>query len=64
MAQSEVQDVAAPEPVEQEVKDDEMEQELAEAAKADPMAGRHLIDVCHQQLGACTLLALIASKAR
>ena len=38
--------MAAPQPAEQEVKDDEMEQELAEAAKADPMAGRHLIDVC------------------
>ena len=63
---AQAQDVAAPEPVEQEVKDDEMEQELAEAAKADPMAGRHLIDVCpsHQQQGACTLRALIASKAR
>lgn len=38
--------MAAPQPVEQEVRDDEMEQELAEAAKADPMAGRHLTDVC------------------
>ena len=63
---SQAQNVAAAEPVEQEVKDDEMEQELAEAVKADPMAGRHLIEVCpsHQQLGACTLLAFIASKAR
>ncbi len=57
--------MAAPQPVEQEVKDDEMEQELAEAAKADPMAGRHLTDVCPgQQLDACMLLALIASKER
>ena len=58
--------MAAPQPVEQEVKDDEMEQELAEAARADPMAGRHLSDVCPSPpaLGACTPPALIASKAR
>ena len=42
-----------------------MEQELAEAAEADPMAGRHLIDVCpsHQHcVHACCQHCLLARQ--